>query len=76
MTSPGPAQHAPEPRQEISVDGGVQLTHFLDLPLFLVIVYCGAMRPDSWRHVLAAIAVALVATVILAAAVRRLIRPS
>ena len=53
-----------------------QVTHFLDLPLFLVIVYCGAMRPDSWGHVLAAIGVALVATVILAAAVPRLIRPS
>lgn len=51
-------------------------THFLDLPLFLVIVYCGAIRPDSWRHVLAAIAVALLATMVLTAAVPRLARPS
>jgi uncharacterized membrane protein len=46
-----------------------QITHFLDVPLFLVIVYFGAMRPDSWTHVLAAIAVALVASSILTAAV-------
>ena len=50
-------------------------THFLDLPLFLVIVYYGAMRPDSWLHVLAAIAVALVTTVILSFAVPKLARP-
>jgi uncharacterized membrane protein len=52
-----------------------QITHFLDLPLFLVIVYCGALRPDSWAHVLIAIAVALVATMMLAAAVPRFARP-
>jgi uncharacterized membrane protein len=52
-----------------------RVTHFLDLPLFLVIVYCGAMRPDSWRHVLAAITLALLATVVLAAAVPRFARP-
>jgi uncharacterized membrane protein len=52
-----------------------RVTHFLDLPLFLVIVYCGALRPDSWAHVLIAIAVALVATMMLAAAVPRFARP-
>jgi uncharacterized membrane protein len=52
-----------------------RVTHFLDVPLFLVIVYCGAMRPDSWAHVLAAIAVALVATMILTVAVPKLARP-
>jgi uncharacterized membrane protein len=52
-----------------------RVTHFLDLPLFLVIVYCGALRPDTWAHVLAAIAVALIATMILAAAVPRFARP-
>jgi uncharacterized membrane protein len=51
-----------------------RVAHFLDLPLFLVIVYCGAMRPDTWAHVLAAIAVALAATMILSAAVPRLAR--
>lgn len=25
-----------------------QLAHFLDVPLFLVIVYCGAVRPSAW----------------------------
>jgi uncharacterized membrane protein len=52
-----------------------QVTHFLDLPLFLVIVYCGALRPDSWAHVLIAIAVALAAAIVLSAAVPRLARP-
>ena len=51
-----------------------QLTHFLDVPLFLVIVYCGALRPDTWTHVLAAIAVAVVAALILTALVPRLAR--
>jgi uncharacterized membrane protein len=51
-----------------------QITHFLDVPVFLVIVYCGAMRPDSWSHVLAAIAAALVATVVLTATVPKLVR--
>jgi hypothetical protein len=40
-----------------------------------VIVYFGAMRPDTWAHVLAAIAVALVATVVLSAALPKLARP-
>jgi uncharacterized membrane protein len=52
-----------------------QITHFLDLPLFLVIVYCGAMRPAAWAHVLTAIVVALAATMVLSAAVPRLARP-
>ena len=52
-----------------------RLTHFLDLPLFLVIVHYGAIRPDGWAHVLAALAVALVAIMILAAAVPRFARP-
>ncbi len=25
-----------------------QITHFLDVPLFLVIVWCGVMQPGSW----------------------------
>jgi hypothetical protein len=52
-----------------------RVTHFLDVPLFLVIVYCGAVRPDSWAHVLAAIAIALVATMILTVAVPKLAHP-
>jgi uncharacterized membrane protein len=38
-----------------------RVTHFLDLPLFLAIVYCGAMRPGDWTHVLGAIVSAVVA---------------
>lgn len=53
-----------------------QVTHFLDVPLFLVIVYCGAMRPDSWAHILAAIAVAVAATTILVATVPKTLKPS
>lgn len=51
-----------------------QLTHFLDVPLFLTIVYCGVLRPDTWPHVLLAIAVAVVAALILTAIVPRLAR--
>jgi uncharacterized membrane protein len=49
-----------------------QVTHFLDVPLFLVIVYCGPMRPGTWSHVLLAIVVALVAAFLLTAMVPRL----
>jgi hypothetical protein len=51
-----------------------QIAQFLDVPLFLVIVYCGAMRPDTWTHVFAAIAAALIASAILTTAVPRLAR--
>jgi uncharacterized membrane protein len=51
-----------------------QITHFLNVPIFLVIVYYGAIRPDAWAHVVAAIAAALVATGILTMAVPRLAR--
>jgi Predicted integral membrane protein (DUF2269) len=36
-----------------------RFTHFLDVPLFAVIVYCGAMRPAAWGHVIIAILVAV-----------------
>lgn len=47
-------------------------THFLDVPLFLAIVYCGALRPQSWGAVLTAIALALAASVALTSLVPRL----
>ena len=53
-----------------------QITHFLDVPIFLAIVYYGAVRPDDWAHVLAALAAALVATGILTMAVPKLARPA
>ncbi len=49
-----------------------QAAHFLDLPLFLVMVYCGALRPDTWGHVLIAIGVSLAAAAVLAFAVPKL----
>ncbi len=48
--------------------------HFLDIPLFLVIVYCGAMRPESWSVVIVAVGVALAAALLLTLAVPRLAR--
>jgi uncharacterized membrane protein len=51
-----------------------QITHFLDLPLFLVIVWCGVIRPGSWSEVITAVVVALVAAALLTAAVPRLAR--
>ena len=49
-----------------------QITHFLDVPLFLVIVYCGAVRPATWSAVGSAVAIALVSAALLAAIVPRL----
>ncbi len=51
-----------------------QITHFLDVPLFLVIVWCGVMQPDSWRQVATAVGVALIAAGLLTALVPRLAR--
>jgi uncharacterized membrane protein len=51
-----------------------QIAHFLDVPLFTVIVYCGTVRPDSWSHVITAIVIALVVAAILIVAVPRLAR--
>jgi uncharacterized membrane protein len=45
-----------------------RLAHFLDLPLFAVIVYCGVVRPESWANVGIAIAIAAMLAVLLAAA--------
>lgn len=53
-----------------------RVTHYLDLPLFVAIVYCGAMRPDRWTYVLEAIAVAAVVAIILTSALPRLLRHS
>jgi len=49
-----------------------QIAHFLDLPLLAVIVYCGAVRPDSWLQVLVALLAALVAAAVLSLVVPRL----
>jgi uncharacterized membrane protein len=65
---------AEEDREEARTLLG-QVTHFLDLPLFLAIVYCGVIRPDGWHHVAAVLGTALGATVILTAAVPHLARP-
>ncbi len=47
-------------------------THFLDLPMVLVIIGLGMFRPMDWTTVLAAIAAAIAAAVALTTLVRRL----
>jgi uncharacterized membrane protein len=51
-----------------------RIAHFLDIPLFTVIVYCGTVRPDSWTHVLIAIAIGVSVATVLMIAVPRLAR--
>ncbi len=46
-----------------------RLAHFLDVPLFTVIVFCGVARPDSWLEVLSAIGIAIAAALVLMAVV-------
>jgi hypothetical protein len=53
-----------------------QFAHFLDIPLFLVIVYCGVVRPDDWKKVIIAIACAFTVAAILTLAVPRVFRAS
>jgi hypothetical protein len=51
-----------------------QFAHFLDIPLFLVIVYCGVARPTDWKDVIIAIASALAVATVLTLAVPRVFR--
>lgn len=53
-----------------------QIAHFLDIPLFTVIVYCGTVRPDSWAHVLTAMGIGLSVAVLLIILVPRLSNPN
>jgi len=47
-------------------------THFLDIPLLLVIVSLGVFRPETWTHALVGIAVSLVVATALTIALPRL----
>lgn len=49
-----------------------RLTHFLDIPLFSVIVFCGVVRPDNWNEIGIAIGVAVAIAVVFMFAVPRL----
>ena len=51
-----------------------QIAHFLDLPLFAVIVYCGVVRPQQWSEVALALGLALSAAALLTLIVPRLAR--
>jgi len=64
---------APEVRAEARSLLG-QVTHFLDLPLFLGIVWCGVVKPANWSEVVIAVVAAVVAAAGLTAAVPRLAR--
>lgn len=49
-----------------------RLTHFLDIPVVLIIVYLGVVRPDSWVTVGGAIGIAIAAALVLMYTVPRL----
>ncbi len=49
-----------------------KLAHFLDIPLFSVIVYCGVVRPQSWAQVAGAIGIAIATALALTFIVPRL----
>ncbi len=47
-------------------------THFLDLPILMLIVSLGALRPDTWLHFLVGAAAAVAVAALLAVALPRL----
>jgi hypothetical protein len=47
-------------------------THFLDLPILMLIVSLGALRPDTWMHFLVGSAVAIAVAIVLTVALPRL----
>ncbi len=51
-----------------------QFAHFLDIPLFSVIVYCGVARPGDWPAVMIPIAGAFAVASILTLGVPRILR--
>ena len=51
-----------------------KIVHFLDIPMFTVVVYCGTVRPDNWPHVLVAIGIGVSIAIFLALFVPRLAR--
>ncbi len=51
-----------------------QIAHFLDIPLFLVIVWCGVARPATWISIGIAVVLAVTVAVVLTLSVPRLVR--
>jgi hypothetical protein len=47
-------------------------THFLDLPIFFVIIALGAMRPNTWMLFLVGMALAIAAATVLALVIPRM----
>ncbi len=65
----------PQVRREAHRVPGV-FAHFLDLPMFLVMVYCGTVRPESWTEIAIGVVIALLVAGVLAATVPGLYRRS
>ena len=53
-----------------------QVTHFLDLPLFGVMIWCGMIRPDRWSDLALALGVGIATAAALSVVVPRLARNS
>jgi len=51
-----------------------QIAHFLDIPLFSAIIYCGVMRPSHWGPVGTAIGIGLIMAGLLTVLVPRMAR--
>lgn len=51
-----------------------QVAHFLDLPLYGVMVWCGMIRPDRWSDLALALLVGIAVAAVLSVAVPRLAR--
>jgi uncharacterized membrane protein len=51
-----------------------KIVHFLDIPMFTVVVYCGTVRPGIWTHVLVAIGIGASVAIVMALLVPRLAR--
>jgi uncharacterized membrane protein len=52
-----------------------RFTHYLDLPLFLVIVSLGALRPSTWDHFVLGILLAVMLAIVLTLSLRYARRP-
>ena len=64
--------HVPPALEQARREHVPTFTHFLDIPIFFVIVMLGAMRPNTWTLFITGTALALVAAAILTLVIPRL----
>lgn len=64
-------QLTPQLRREARTPLG-RFTHFLDIPLLGVIIYCGAVRPSTWLEIIIALICAVFVSLILATVIPRI----